>query len=310
VRAPKPKDIDYSTKPSRKKLKPELQFCDEVLSELMLPKNERLNMWFLDAVDAEGLGIPNYYQVIKKPMDMGKVSRMLSNGDISGLKDFDKNMRLIFTNCYTFNGPPAQGNPVSLVAQELENLYNSLMKGKESWLAKHAKAHAPPTTASNASDDDEDEDDEDEEDPSAGSDLAKEVRDLEAKLLEESQKLTQLFTAETPNQSMIEIQQGIVSMVQQHTLNGKSSKKSGKTAKPKSTSGSAVRKPSNVAPPKKSGPKKSGKKNLTAADKDQIANAINDLDYPHLDRAIDIIKRDTGQAVSFFSRSNYGFKHD
>jgi bromodomain-containing factor 1 len=309
VRAPKPKDIDYS-KPSRKKLKPELQFCDEVLADLMAPKNERLNMWFVDAVDAEGLGIPNYYQVIKKPMDMGKVSRMLSSGDISSLKDFDKNMRLIFTNCYTFNGPPDQGNPVSLVAQELEGLYNSLMKGKDSWLAKWAKTHAPAT--SNASDD-EDEDDDDEDNAASGAaaaDLAKEVRDLEAKLLEESTKLTQMFTADTPNQSMIEMQQTIVSMVQQHTLkakqtladhrqkHGKEGKKAPKAAKPKASAASAPRKSSNAGPPKKPGPKKSGKKNLSPGDKDAIANAINDLDYPHLDRAIDIIKRDTGQAVS------------
>ncbi|KAI9155420.1 Bromodomain-containing factor [Paramyrothecium foliicola] len=310
VRAPKSKDIDYSTKPSRKKLKPELQFCDEVLSELMLPKNERLNMWFLDAVDAEGLGIPNYYNVIKKPMDMGKVSRMLSAGDIPSLKDFDKNMRLIFSNCYSFNGPPEQKNPVSLVAKDLEDLYTSLMKGKDSWLAKHAKAHAPAASASNASDDEEDDEDEDGDDTAVpGVDPSKEVRELEAKLREESMKLTDLFAADTPNPSMIQIQQGIVTMVQEALLKAKQSladfrqkadkpgKKAAKPAKPKAASGSAGRKPGTTTQPKKAGPKKAlGKKNLTAADKDQIANAINDLDYPHLDRAIDIIKRDTGQA--------------
>jgi bromodomain-containing factor 1 len=51
-----------------------------------------------------------------------------------------------------------------------------------------------------------------------------------------------------------------------------------------------------VAPKKPGHPKK--KKILTAEDKDNIANAINDLVSPHIDRAIDIIKRDTGQMVS------------
>jgi bromodomain-containing factor 1 len=308
VRAPKPKDIDY-TKPSRKKLKPELQFCDEVLTELMASKHERINRWFMDKVDAEGLGIPNYYNVIKKPMDMGKVSRMMASGDISNLKDFDKNMRLILNNCYLFNGPPDQGNPVSGLAKELEDLYNSLMKGRDAWLAKHAKANAPP--ASNGSDDEEeDEDDEGEDTAAPAVDPSKEVRELEAKLREESMKLTDLFAADAPNQSMIQIQQGILNVVQDALLKAKQSladyrqkhdkpsKKAGKPTKPKSSSGASGRKSSNAAPPKKSGVKKSGKKNLTAADKDSIANAINDLDYPHLDRAIEIIKRDTGQAVS------------
>ncbi|KAL3602716.1 transcription initiation at TATA-containing promoter protein [Fusarium poae] len=309
VRAPKSKDIDYTTKPSRKKLKPELQFSEEVLSEMMHPKNTALNSWFMDPVDAEGLNIPHYYSVIKKPMDLNKVSRMLKNGDITSVKDFDKTVRLIFTNCYTFNGSVDQGNSVSYVASQLEGYYNKLMKDKDAWLARYAKANAPAPGS-----DDEDEDDDEVEgiEPAGppGADPTKEVRDLEAKLREESGKLTDLFAAEMPNESMISIQQTIVSVVQDSLLKAKQAlsqyrsknqdkpaKKAAKPSKPK-PSGSVPRKPSgNVPHPKKpSGTKKAGtKKTLTAADKDAIASAINDLDGAQLDRAIDIIKRDTGQ---------------
>lgn len=313
VRAPKPKDIDYTTKPSRKKLKPELQFCEEVLSELMHPKNKYMNTWFLDPVDAEGLNVPQYYAIIKKPMDLGKVSRMLANGEISNIKEFDKNVKLIFTNCYTFNGTPDQGNAVSMTAKQLEDFYLSQMRHKDAWLAKHAKAHAP-TNASNASDDedDEDEDEFESEDLAASAAAhAKEVRELEAKLREESGKLNDLFAADSPNQALITVQQGILKMVQEALLKAKQTfgeyrqkhekpnKKASKPSKSKSSGGSTNRKSAGGAShPKKAGTKKATKKSLTAADKDQIANAINDLEYPHLDRAIDIIKRDTGQAVS------------
>lgn len=311
VRAPKPKDIDYTTKPSRKKLKPELQFCDEVLAELMHPKNSTLNMWFLDAVDAEGLNIPDYYAIIKKPMDLGKVLRMVSAGEIANAKEFDKNMRLIFTNCYQFNGPPEQGNPVSMVAKQLEDLYNQQLKGKDAWLARYAKANAPAASASNASDDEE-EDDSEEEDAGAPSvDNSKEIQELKAKLEEESSKLNRMFASGTP-QALIECQKVIVETVQQALYKvaqsqggegkakhqDKSAKKSAKPSKSKAAGSAPARKSSSHAPP----PKKSGvakkpapKKSLSAADKDQIASAINDLEYPHLDRAIDIIKRDTGQ---------------
>ncbi|EGX94098.1 transcription regulator BDF1, putative [Cordyceps militaris CM01] len=300
VRAPKPKDIDYTTKPSRKKLKPELQFAMEVLGEVMHPKYEQLNTWFLEPVDAEGLNIPDYYSIIKKPMDLGKVSAMLSAGDFANLKDFDKHIRLVFENCYSFNGPPSQGNPVSQTAAELEAVYTSQMKTKDAWLAKFAKANAP--TSADVSDEEDDEEDID--DGASAEDNSKEMQELQAKLDEETKKLHAMFVPGA-NQSMIDIQKGIVDMVQQALIkavasagdgqpkNDKSAKKA-KAPKGKSAGG---RKSTGAVPGKKAGGGKKGaaKKSLTASDKDHIANAINDLEYPHLDRAIDIIKKDTGQ---------------
>ncbi|KID90577.1 transcription regulator BDF1 [Metarhizium guizhouense ARSEF 977] len=307
VRAPKPKDIDYTTKPSRKKLKPELQFAEEVLAEIMSGKNHQLNAWFMDPVDAEGFNIPDYYSVIKKPMDLNRVSRMLSEGEISNLKEFDKTVRLIFDNCYKFNGPVEQGNPVSAIAKQLEELYLAQMKGKDAWLAKYAKANAP-ASASNASDDDEEDEEEDGEDAVDAPVDTRAIEELQAKLDEETKKLNSMFL--TANQSMIDIQKNIVEMIQKTLIEkareiqsarskakNDKPKKAGKPAKSK-TAGSGGRKSTGgAAQSKKAGGSKKAvpKKSLTAADKDQIANAINDLDGPHLDRAIDIIKRDTGQ---------------
>ncbi|KAL7805710.1 sporulation transcription factor [Trichoderma aethiopicum] len=310
VRAPKPKDIDYTTKPSRKKLKPEMQFCDEVLAELMHPKNSTLNTWFLDAVDAEGLNIPDYYSIIKKPMDLGKVSRMVNSGEITNAKEFDKNVRLIFANCYQFNGPPDQGNPVSNLAKQLENLYVQHMKGKDAWLAKYAKANAPAASASNASDEDDDDESDDDEHAAPAVDNSKELQELKAKLEEESSKLNSMFASGTP-QALIDCQRVIVDTVQQALYKvaqkqteakpkhqDKAAKKSSKPSKSKTAGSAPSRKSSTHAPPPKkssSAKKPPPKRTLSAADKDQIASAINDLEYPHLDRAIDIIKRDTGQ---------------
>ena len=311
VRAPKSKDIDYTAKPSRKKLKPELQFCDEVLQELMSPKHWAWNQWFLNPVDAEGLGIPDYYSIIKHPMDLNKVSKMLGTGEIASVKDFDKNVKLIFDNCYQFNGPPDQ-NGVSSFAKQLQDLYTSQMKQKDSWLAKQAKANPPPASVSNASDDDEDEEEEEAEEAPIPPEMAQEIKDLEARLREESKKHNDLFLADSPNQIMIDMQGNIVKMMQDALLKAKANlhehrqknggakpAKKSKPAKAKAAAGGgAARKATGAAAaPKKPGnPKK--KKNLTAADKDNIANAINDLEGPHLDRAIDIIKRDTGQMES------------
>lgn len=306
VRAPKPKDIDYTTKPSRKKLKPEIQFCFEVMEDIMHPKNEALIEWFKVPVDAEGLNIPHYYSVVKNPMDLGKVNTMLQNGDFASLKDFDKTVRLIFDNCYLFNGPVDQGNPVSLRAKALENFYNNMMKGKDAWLAKHAAKVAAAAPTSNASDD-EDDDDEDMDD-APGVDNSKEIQELQAKLGEETSKLHSMFVPGA-NQSLIDIQKGIVDMVQAALMKavasggdagpsgGRGGKRGGRGGRGGGRGGRGAK--SQAAPNpnrKKPGPKKRVPKQvISAADKDAIANAINDLEYPHLDRAIDIIKKDTGQ---------------
>ncbi|KAL3962327.1 hypothetical protein ACCO45_003850 [Purpureocillium lilacinum] len=305
VRAPKPKDIDYTTKPSRKKLKPELQFCDEVLAELMGPKHHNINKWFTEPVDAEGLGIPSYYSVIKKPMDLGKVQRMLAGGEISSLKEFDKNVRLVFENCYKFNGPPEQGNPVSGLAAQLEDLYAGQMKNKDSWLAKHAKANAPAASASNASDEEEDEDDGDDAAAQAAAAANKDMEELKARLDEETQKLNGLLLS--GNQSIITMQQQIVQTVQtlvieaaqkaqQSRVKPEKPAKKTKASKPKAAGGAGRKSTGGDKPKKAAGSKKAAsRKDLSPDEKNQIANAINDLDSPHLDQAIDIIKHDTGQ---------------
>ncbi|KAL7794027.1 sporulation transcription factor [Trichoderma afarasin] len=245
-----------------------------------------------------------------KPMDLGKVSRMINAGDITNAKEFDKNVRLVFQNCYQFNGPPDQGNPVSMVAKQLEDLYLQQMKGKDAWLARYAKANAPAASASNASDEDDEDDSEEDEAAAPSVDNSKEIQELKAKLEEESSKLNRMFASGTP-EALIDCQRVIVDAVQKALYKvaqsqndvktkhqDKSAKKASKPSKSKAAGSVPQRKSSTHAPPPKkssSAKKPAPKKSLSAADKDQIASAINDLEYPHLDRAIDIIKRDTGQ---------------
>ncbi|KAF7563083.1 hypothetical protein G7046_g1019 [Stylonectria norvegica] len=310
VRAPKPKDIDYSTKPSRKKMKPELQFCEEVLGELMHPKHAIINEWFLEAVDAEGLAIPHYYSVIKKPMDLGKVYRMLAAGEITSLKDFDKTVKLIFSNCYAFNGTPDQGNVVALVAAQLENLYVKQMKDKDAWLIRHAKANAPRAVSNASDDEDEDEEEEEVEESAPSAEQLSQIKTLEVRLAQETSKLNALFLEDSINAGLVAVQQDILTSVQQGLLKAKqslaesrqkhekSNKKTSKPSKSKSSGAAVSRKASgSAAHPKKSGGSKKAatKKSLTSVEKEMIASAINDLGDPHIMKAIDIIKRDTGQ---------------
>ncbi|KAI8636070.1 hypothetical protein BD408DRAFT_377484 [Parasitella parasitica] len=66
--------------------------------------NRKESYGFHTPVDPVALNIPHYPAIIKQPMDFGTVLKKISQGQYKTVKEFESDMRLIFTNCYTFNG--------------------------------------------------------------------------------------------------------------------------------------------------------------------------------------------------------------
>jgi hypothetical protein len=60
---------------------------------------------FAKPVDVENLNLSDYYQIIKKPMDLGTVKKKLENREYATPDEFAADVRLIFSNCYLYNGP-------------------------------------------------------------------------------------------------------------------------------------------------------------------------------------------------------------
>lgn len=58
---------------------------------------------FREPVDWRGLGLEDYPVVIKKPMDLGTVKRLLEKGCYGNLDDVAADVRLIWKNCRTYN---------------------------------------------------------------------------------------------------------------------------------------------------------------------------------------------------------------
>jgi hypothetical protein len=61
--------------------------------------------WFHVPVDPVALGIPNYFDIIKTPMDLGTVRKKLDLGEYEGAEDFAVDVRLVFSNATIFNPP-------------------------------------------------------------------------------------------------------------------------------------------------------------------------------------------------------------
>jgi ankyrin repeat protein len=88
---------------------------------------------FHKPVDPIELGIPDYFTVIKKPMDFSTIKRKLNSLIYTNFKEFVEDIELTFKNCYLYNG---ERTPVGLMCSVVKNEYNKLFNqlGMEKFL--------------------------------------------------------------------------------------------------------------------------------------------------------------------------------
>ena len=89
------------------------RLCRKALLKL---KTKISSIWFLEPVDPVAHNLPNYFDVVKKPMDMLTISRKLEKNAYNTAYGFADDVRLIFSNAMLFN--PA-GTQVYLDAEAL-----------------------------------------------------------------------------------------------------------------------------------------------------------------------------------------------
>lgn len=113
------------------------QFCMSIVRVLVKRRDAR---HFLEPVDVEAWGIPHYPDIIERPMDFSTVERKLTRSDPSKLgtslyppndryvttDQFEGDVRLIFSNCITFNGAEHR---ISRQAKRLEEVFDKELLG-------------------------------------------------------------------------------------------------------------------------------------------------------------------------------------
>merc|ERR1719189_2655823 len=65
--------------------------------------------------------VPNYYEVVKEPMDLSTVDKKVNNGDYTKLCEFIGDVMRIFENCRFFNQP---NSSIMKSAESLENFFS------------------------------------------------------------------------------------------------------------------------------------------------------------------------------------------
>uniref|UniRef100_A0AAR5PQ65 Bromo domain-containing protein n=1 Tax=Dendroctonus ponderosae TaxID=77166 RepID=A0AAR5PQ65_DENPD len=106
---------------SKEKLNDHLKACSEILKELFSKKHCTYAWPFYKPVDAEMLGLHDYHDIIKHPMDLGTIKEKLDNREYHTAKEFTDDVRLIFLNCYKYN--PADHDVVAM-ARKLQNIFD------------------------------------------------------------------------------------------------------------------------------------------------------------------------------------------
>lgn len=103
-----------------------LKSCNGVLERLMKHKHAWV---FNKPVDAVALGLHDYFEIIRNPMDLGTVKERLAQNWYKSPMEFAEDVRLTFQNAMTYN---PKGQDVYLMAEQLSKTF------EDKWVAIEA----------------------------------------------------------------------------------------------------------------------------------------------------------------------------
>ncbi|KAL7232737.1 hypothetical protein ACSBR2_010696 [Camellia fascicularis] len=107
--------------------------CEALLKKLM---QHQYGWVFNTPVDVVKLNIPDYYTVIKHPMDLGTIKSKITSSEYSSVLNFVADVRLTFSNAMTYN-PPA--NHVHIMADTLRKFFELRWKVIEKKFLKDSR---------------------------------------------------------------------------------------------------------------------------------------------------------------------------
>ena len=89
-----------------KNLSEKLKKLVDSVKEYKDPKGRQLSIIFMKLPNAKDF--PDYYEVIKKPVDLHKISTKLASNSYTSLEECQSDLMLMFDNACKFNEPDSQ----------------------------------------------------------------------------------------------------------------------------------------------------------------------------------------------------------
>ncbi|AEO60649.1 hypothetical protein MYCTH_2096131 [Thermothelomyces thermophilus ATCC 42464] len=112
-----------------------LNFCADLLSRMLSGPGfwTRVVGPFKDPVDPERDGVPDYFDVIKKPMDLTTMKGKMDRHEYKDENEFLADMNQIFTNCYTYW---REQDPMWAACEKLQKSFEDKYAQMNKWIAK------------------------------------------------------------------------------------------------------------------------------------------------------------------------------
>merc|ERR1712032_622061 len=102
--------------------------CNVIL-KFIREKDKSAGGFFAEPVDPVAHGIPNYHEVISKPMDLGTIQQKMDANEVKSPEEFTSLVRQVFENGVNFNVDP--NHVVHTTARDLLALFNQKIRDVE-----------------------------------------------------------------------------------------------------------------------------------------------------------------------------------
>ncbi|KAL7789013.1 Bromodomain-containing protein [Trichoderma ceciliae] len=112
-----------------------LDFCADLLNRMLSGPGfwTRLVGPFREPVDPAEDGVPDYFDKVKKPMDLSTVKQKMDQKQYSTEEEFLADVRQIFDNCFTYW---KKGDPMWAAGERLQRTFEEKYSHMHKWIAK------------------------------------------------------------------------------------------------------------------------------------------------------------------------------
>lgn len=91
------------TKQKKGRMTERMKYCAGILKDLMHKKNYEVAHYFYYPVDADGLGLRDYHDIVKHPMDLSTIKKKMDGREYRKPDEFANDVRLMLANSFRYN---------------------------------------------------------------------------------------------------------------------------------------------------------------------------------------------------------------
>ncbi|KAI1827990.1 putative Bromodomain testis-specific protein [Xylaria intraflava] len=115
-----------------------LSFCSDLLNRMLSGPGfwTRLVGPFREPVRPNEDGVPNYFDKVKKPMDLSTIKKKMDRAEYNTAEEFEADVRQIFENCHTYWGP---GHDMTIAAERFQKSFEEKYGEMFKWLSKNTE---------------------------------------------------------------------------------------------------------------------------------------------------------------------------